>query len=560
MTHRDRSKYSYLLLPVLVLPYFLNLQVSSLWDANEAFYAGTPREMIESGDYLAPRFNYQPRTQKPPLTYWLIAASYRLLGIEEFAVRLPGALAATGVVLFVFLAVRDRFGPKAAVLGAAITATCPRIFLLARRLPIDILLIFWLTGTAFFVMRALARHSRTAWAAAYVFAALGFMTKGPVSLVVPAGALALWCLWTGRLRWRELHLCLGASVAAFVILPWYVAIYVRDGWTYISPFFLRDNLGRFTTEVFGPARGPFYYLPAFLADFFPWSIIAVALLAMVLLGGDAWRRCRESWFAFPVVWCVWVFLLFSLSRNKQEYYIAPLYPVLAAAIAGAVDRLLLRRPVSDPPRTLWAWTQAGLALLLLAASVGAWFFIRLALPEAGVTLDYLPPAILAAAAVALGVGALKGDGGKPLAVLAGSQWFVILTLVLLFLPAIEPFRPIPALCSDIERESHASDAAGYYRVAVPSMSFYLRRPIFEEFQAESMERLLRSDRRVFCLMSESDYEYFVGSRDLILYVLDRRQRLVTQLRMLTAPDTIADDELLLVSNRRPPHLAANRNQ
>lgn len=559
MTQREKSLFL-LLLPILVLPYFVNLPVSSLWDANEAFYAGTPREMIESGDYIAPRFNYQPRTQKPPLTYWLVAASYNLFGIGEFAVRLPGALAAAGIVLFVFLTVRDRFGLLAATLGAAIAATSPRIFLLARRLPIDILLIFWLTGAAFFLMRALERRTRTAWIAAYAFAALGFMTKGPVALVVPAGTLALWGLWTGRLRWAELHIGTGTAVSALLILPWYAAIFLREGWTYISPFFLRDNLARFATETFGPARGPFYYVPAFLADFFPWSVITVALLALVLLDGRAWRRCRDSWFSFPVVWCVWVFLLFSLSRNKQEYYIAPLYPILAGVIAGAVDRLVIRPPVSDPPRALWAWTQAGLALLLLAASIGAWFFIRLTLPEAGAALNYVPVAVLGTAAVTLGIGALRGDRGRPLAVLAGAQWTLTLTLVLLYLPAIERFRPIPALCSVIERNLRPSDAAGYYRLAVPSMSFYLRRPIFEEFHAGPMEQLLKSERRVFCLMSESDYEYFVGSRDLILYVLDRRQRLVTQLRMLASPERIADDELLLVSNRRPSDLTADRDQ
>ena len=84
------------LLLALSLPYCINLGVSSIWDANEAYYAETPREMLAAGDYLAPRFNFVPRDQKPPFTYWVIVASYKLFGISEFSVRLPGALAAIG--------------------------------------------------------------------------------------------------------------------------------------------------------------------------------------------------------------------------------------------------------------------------------------------------------------------------------------------------------------------------------------------------------------------------------------------------------------------------------
>src|SRR5262249_7771877 len=105
-----------IIITAVALPYFVNLGASSLWDANESFYAETPREMMESGDYLAPQFNYQPRAQKPPLTYWLILLSYQLLGISEFAVRLPGALAALGILLFTYGIGRSLFSPTAATL------------------------------------------------------------------------------------------------------------------------------------------------------------------------------------------------------------------------------------------------------------------------------------------------------------------------------------------------------------------------------------------------------------------------------------------------------------
>ena len=86
---RHRARIALLsVLALAVAPYFVGLGASSLWDSNEAFYAETPREMIESGDLINPSFNYQPRFNKPPLSYWVVAASYKLFGVSEAVERL----------------------------------------------------------------------------------------------------------------------------------------------------------------------------------------------------------------------------------------------------------------------------------------------------------------------------------------------------------------------------------------------------------------------------------------------------------------------------------------
>ena len=283
-----------LILAAVALPYFANLGTSSLWDANESFYAETPREMLESGDYLAPQFNYQPRAQKPPLTYWLILLSYQVLGVSEFAVRLPGALAALGVLLFTYGIGRMLFSPTAGLVASVMLGTCARFFVLARKLPIDIILLFWLTGTVFFLLRVLKRTSPswTSWVPVYGFAALGFLTKGPVALIIPGATYLLWSLWGRRFSLRETHPFAGGLVFAAIVLPWYVLIYLNHGWVYIASFFLKDNLGRFAAITFGPARGPFYYIPAYVFDFFPWSILTAVV--GLLLVADPKTSARDQ--------------------------------------------------------------------------------------------------------------------------------------------------------------------------------------------------------------------------------------------------------------------------
>ena len=321
------------------LPYCINLGRPSIWDANEAFYAETPREMLVTGDYLAPRFNFEPRAQKPPLTYWVILASYRIFGVSEFAVRLPGALAAIATLLFSYGLAKILFGRRAALIAAVITATTVRVFILARRLPIDILLLMFMTATLFFLVRAIQRNGRTNWGMVYACAALGFMTKGPVAAAIPALA---YCIWASRRRQFRLsgsHPLMGAALFACLVLPWYVYIYGAHGWTYISPFFLRDNLGRFATDTLGPSRGPLYYLSVFATDFFPWSIAALPVLILLWRQRKELQPLKSMSFGLPLIWCALVFVLFSFSKNKQEYYIAPMYPVAAAILAGVLDRI-----------------------------------------------------------------------------------------------------------------------------------------------------------------------------------------------------------------------------
>ena len=89
--------------------YFVDLGGSAIWDANEAFYVETPREMIERGDYISPTFNYEPRFNKPVLSYWIVAGFYKVFGVSVAVQRLPIALGALVLILTAFvLAIRGR--------------------------------------------------------------------------------------------------------------------------------------------------------------------------------------------------------------------------------------------------------------------------------------------------------------------------------------------------------------------------------------------------------------------------------------------------------------------
>jgi 4-amino-4-deoxy-L-arabinose transferase-like glycosyltransferase len=530
------------------LPYCINLGVSSIWDANEAFYAETPREMMVSGDYLAPQFNFEPRVQKPPLTYWIILLSYKLFGVSEFAVRLPSALAAIGTILFSYAIARLLFSPAAAIFSAIIIATTPRVFILARRLPIDILLLFFMTGTLFCIVRALQKRERLSWLLAYVFAALGFLTKGPIAIVIPACAYLLWGLYRRQLRVSETHPALGLLIFICIVLPWYVQIYAAHGWSYISPFFLRDNLGRFAAETLGPSRGQLYYFSVYASDFFPWAFPALLAFIHLWLLRKQERPLVSLSFGLLIFWCALIFVIFSFSKNKQEYYIAPIYPAAAVVLSGFLDKFLLGRDQSAGHRS-WIWMYGILVAMLLFLSLLFPYTLRSFMPNVSSVLHYSPSLVLAGGVVLLVWSISRRKHVLCFSALALPLWMIYLMSVLVYLPAIEYYRPVKTFCRIIEAQWAANDEAGFFGTALPSMVYYLRRPIFQESSRERMVDRFRSEKRIFCILDQRDYSYFAGDKNLKIHILDRHSRFSVRLGTLLNAGYFPEEELFLVSNQ-----------
>src|SRR5436309_9666920 len=108
----------YLLLLLTWAALFLpNLGGPSLWDIDEGNNAEAAREMLASGNWIVPTFNYQLRVDKPALLYWCQIGAYRAFGVSEFAARLPSALAAMIAVLLIYELGRSMFGPASGLLA-----------------------------------------------------------------------------------------------------------------------------------------------------------------------------------------------------------------------------------------------------------------------------------------------------------------------------------------------------------------------------------------------------------------------------------------------------------
>src|SRR5262245_45212985 len=162
------------LLLVAALPvFFLSLGANSIWDANEAFYVETPRQMVVSGDYITPVFNDAPRVNKPVLSYWIVAGLYKAFGISVGVERLGIAIGAVGIILAAFLIGRAMRSRVTGLLAALVVATAPRMVTFSRRIFIDIYItLFMALALACFVLAERHPDQRRRWLL-LMYAAIG---------------------------------------------------------------------------------------------------------------------------------------------------------------------------------------------------------------------------------------------------------------------------------------------------------------------------------------------------------------------------------------------------
>jgi 4-amino-4-deoxy-L-arabinose transferase-like glycosyltransferase len=509
------------LLVAAALPYFLNLGATSIIDANEAFYAETPREMIESGNYVSPTFNYEPRLNKPPLSYWVVAAFYHVAGVSLGASRLPIALGAMVILATAFVLGRQAFSVRAGLFAAVTLAATPRMLLFSRRIIIDVYTAMFLGLTLLcFLMAETDPARRRRWLAAmYVAAGFGVLTKGPVAVAVPGLVFIVYLVATRQLRsLGRLMLPAGALIGAAIVVPYYAALYFQEGGDAIASFLLRENLARYAEGVGAPDRGPFFYLPVVFADlYFPWSLLLPAALALAPWRDIGRRRTSDTGTLTDAppdranarlllgLWIAVIVIFFSLSNGQQDLYVLPFVVAGAALVGGLIDGWLAGAWGAGLGRVT-TWSVAFVAAVFVSAGPGVvWLSWG---PESRLDLAGALPAglLMAASGLAASVALRRRSRAAAVTALAAGLITAHWILVMWALPDFERYKPVPHLARAIAQQGTRPPAVGTYRVAAPSLVFYLRRHIDQMFTEEELRAFFDAHPGGVCVMPEDEYE------------------------------------------------------
>jgi 4-amino-4-deoxy-L-arabinose transferase-like glycosyltransferase len=337
-TMDHRAGHYLLLVALWGLGCLPNLGAPTLWDIDEGLNAEAAREMVQSGNYVVPTFNYKLRSAKPVLLYWLQAGSYHLLGVNETAARLPSALAALLAVLATYEFGRVMFGLRAALLSGIILATSVSVLGAAHFANPDALLLAFTTLTLGFYY--LYYQTRRFWwlHAAAVACGLAVLAKGPVGILLPGAVVFLFLLWQRQLsRLIDLHLGEGVLIFLLVAVPWYAWVGVETKGQFLREFWFMHHLDRVDTALEKHSGSPFYYVVALAGGLFPWSIFLGPSLF------HTWRRLRWGGDDVAAVrllalWFVVCFGVFTYAETKLPNYILPLYPAAALLTAWALER------------------------------------------------------------------------------------------------------------------------------------------------------------------------------------------------------------------------------
>ena len=481
------------------LTFLVGLGQPAITDSDEAFYAEAGREMLERGDWTTPYYNYEPRLQKPILFYWIIAATYEVIGISEWGARIGSAVAGVGLALVAALVGRRWYGSTVGLLAGAIVGTSFGVVPLARQSLPDTPLAFFISLTAWAAIEAVDLRPRRSnpsqlspglWlAVAAVAGAFGTLAKGPVAIALPLTiVLPLW-VWQRRRTGRTWPEGIGIrqavlAVALFVLIaaPWYLAVMRAQGPEYAWRFFVGENVERFATSTYNSWRG-YIYVPVIIGGLLPWStfgLLWMRPMAEFLAG----RRPLSVPAVRLLCWAGGPLAFFMISIGSQPRYILPCLVPVSILLARTIVGHAGSRERSA------AFRVAGGAAGCAIATLGALLWRAVIVYESGgATLSTAGPVIMTALGALAALGALVVPRRVVPWAIAGAAGTA---LVVFHLTLLAPSRPEPveviaaAIRADGDgREVCACGALGR------SLPFYAgKRAVIADVHAQYTDELL----------------------------------------------------------------------
>jgi 4-amino-4-deoxy-L-arabinose transferase-like glycosyltransferase len=327
--------------------FFIGLGSRHIGGSDEPRVAGIAAETYINGNWVEPKLNNKPFLEKPPLYFWADALSMQVFGRNEFAVKLPSAVAAFFGVLSLFALARglalSGFG---ALLSVVFLATAAQFWNYGRKCMIDIFLAVFIAFAmwAFWELcRSKKAKNTILWFIFFVLALGGaIFSKGLVGLALPCSALFFYLAINdfyiekklNLKRW--IYLFVGAALSFIPVALWVWALYEKAGYEAVHTAVWVNNFGRFSGEHKQHIEPFWYYFPKLFEQLQPWTI---------LLPFALWFNIRRVWrdkdnkSLFMLCWLIIPYLLLMVSAGKRQVYVLPLYAAEVLLIANMLDQI-----------------------------------------------------------------------------------------------------------------------------------------------------------------------------------------------------------------------------
>jgi hypothetical protein len=307
--------------------------------------------------------NFVPVLDKPMFFYWLVAVSFKVLGVSEWAARLPTALAALGCLWLVFRFADRRWGRWVALWSTLILATSVEFFLLARLVIIEMSLTLFITLAlcAFYsaVHTENERTRRLQCLMLYLALSAGTLDKGLIGLIIPGMVCFVYLLITRK--WSalsKLYPLSGTLGCLLLVTPWYLWAEARNP-GYLRYYFWDEHFIRYFTDEFNRSKDWYYFSGVLALGFVPWT-------ALVPIAAHRLCRNLDDGNLFLGLWVVLPMVFFSASNSQLPHYILPIFPPLAVLTGQTIAARF--KTHDDGKRWLYLpWAVTTVAILGIAS-------------------------------------------------------------------------------------------------------------------------------------------------------------------------------------------------
>jgi len=366
-----------------------------LLEPQEARYAEVPREMLLNNEWVVPLLHGKPYLDKPPLSYWAVMGLYQIFGIEDWAARLLPCLCGIAIILVVVSWGYFAGAPWEGLLAGFILCLTNRFIYLERMLAPDSLLCLWTTlGLCLGYLACTQKKMNLAcWLGYSLCIGLGFLTKGPVALVLLAVPIVLWTFLDKRTLKPSLGMWGFALITAILItLPWQIAVSIREP-DFFHHFYVGQNLLRYVAPL--DHEEPFwFFLPHLFLGTIPWIFLLPGFITTICKPNSN-KQSMGSFAGFGLIAGVVIFTFFSIGGSKRPIYLLPVLPPLAIILGCQVMALVTQKREKIVwqsiliPGTEGSFNFLGIILLIGLGISFAGIFRGLLKPDTGFLLGFL---------------------------------------------------------------------------------------------------------------------------------------------------------------------------
>ncbi len=491
------------------------------YHTDENFYVLTAKNMVQTGDYITPRYHGEKRFAKPILFYWLVALSYKIFGVSLTAARLWPVLFGTLCVPLTYYLARRLFSREAALISAFLLPACFMHFQIARWATTDMALSFSILCAFYFFVKAYQNETRRALNL-YLFyfsMAVGFLIKGPPAILIPGLVVLAYLLIRrdGRML-SSMRPVAGILIILIVDVPWFAAMAVMHGDEFVNHIMGPEIQDRIFHQV------PFsaYYFGVLLRYYVPWSLFLIFSLGFYVHNRFGFRRNLQSQASdseapaeeakdadarlLCVLWVAVPLLMFTVFRIEHSRYLLPASPAIVMLLAHFLAHLA-RTPRAFKSALFQIPFYLTLFLyLLLTIALGAAVLAFNSFQPVPFNVHFTPLFLATGAVVVFAMHLFR----KKLTLILTLASLQIIALGLLHgeaLPYLNRY-PMKKFAGAIQKTSQGSERIGVYRMGSHQarIGVLTGHPAKYIFTPEDLNRFLDTEETVYVVMRDADWQ------------------------------------------------------